>query len=354
MAVEGAIPMTAATFKAAVQASKGTAATTKFICALATGSGLGIEWDKTSDTPEHGCGTNDRPTRKKSVARRTSYMATGRIDGKLYARILPILLAGAGFKISTADNTTHYTHTCTLAGFDEVKWLTVLRKLGTRELRAVDCKLTNLELGGDSNGLTVGGRINGLSTGDSAGTETSTNEMAQELVASAGSISVQWDPDDSATEIAVIGSSNDAFENRLTIDNPVDTNQQTMFAFGRADLPPTGLGVTGRIGGVDIDWETYDRIVRGAAAGTSPSASQAIAAIDYTYATLANISGAAVPYSIQTVIPYVEIELDPAGFEGSGADLVRWAFTYEMADDKTLLGSTEPITITVINDVSAY
>ncbi len=76
MAVEGAIPMTAATFKAAVQASKGTAATTKFICALATASGLGIDWDKTGDTPEHGCGTNDRPTRKKSIARRTSYMAT--------------------------------------------------------------------------------------------------------------------------------------------------------------------------------------------------------------------------------------------------------------------------------------
>ncbi|MCB0073854.1 MAG: hypothetical protein KDE20_20440, partial [Caldilineaceae bacterium] len=119
-------------------------------------------------------------------------------------------------------------------------------------------------------------------------------------------------------------------------------------------LPPTGLGITGRIGGVDIDWETYDRIVRGAAAGTSPSASQAIAAIDYTYATLANISGAAVPYSVQVEIPYVEIELDPAGFEGAGADLVRWAFTYEMADDKSLLDTTEPITITVVNDVAAY
>lgn len=354
MAVEGAIPMTAATFKAAVQSAKGTAASTKFICALATASGLGIEWDKTGDTPEHGCGTNDRPTRKKSIARRTSYMANGRIDGKLYSRMLPILLAGAGFEISTADNTTHYTHTCTLAGFDDVNWITVLRKLGTRELRAVDCKLTSLELGGDANGLTLAGRINGLTTGDSAGTESSTNEMAQELVASAGSISVQWDPDDSATEIAVIGSSNDAFENRLTIDNPVDTNQQTMFSFGRADLPPTGLGITGRIGGVDIDWETYDRIVRGAAAGTSPSASQAIAAIDYTYATLANISGAAVPYSVQVEIPYVEIELDPAGFEGAGADLVRWAFTYEMADDKSLLDTTEPITITVVNDVAAY
>ena len=66
------------------------------------------------------------------------------------------------------------------------------------------------------------------------------------------------------------------------------------------------------------------------------------------------ISGAAVPYSVQVEIPYVEIELDPAGFEGAGADLVRWAFTYEMADDKSLLDATEPITITVVNDVAAY
>ena len=210
-------------------------------------------------------------------------------------------------------------------------------------------RATQLTFNADQNGLTLDATFAGLVLGNAAGTETHTAETSWELLPSAGSISIQLDPDGTPVEIANIGTAQLARSLSFTIDNPLDEAQQTLFAFGRADLPPQGLGISGTVGGLDVDWAVYNQIVNGAAAGTAPSANTAIASIDLTFESPENISGAAVPYSMALSIPYIQINLDDSNFQASGDNLISWTFNWEMIDM-----STTPATFTIANDHASY
>lgn len=350
MAVEGNIPSTTALFKIGLQSAKGTPATTSFLCPTVTDSYLRPAFDVIDKGPEHGCNvTADRATARRSESRRSSYMVQAGLTMAGYPRAIPALLAALGFAINTTDNTTHYTHAATLATRPNWPWVTCLHDIGSKVLRGSDMRASQLTFNADQNGLTFDATFMGLVLGNAAGTETHTAETSWELLPSAGSISIQLDPDGTPVEIANIGAAQLARSLSITIDNPLDEAQQTLFSFGRADLPPQGLSVTGTVGGLDVDWTTYNRIVNGGAAGTAPSANTAVASFDLTFESPEDISGAAVPYSMAISIPYVQISLDDSNFQASGDNLISWTFNWEMIDK-----SAAPITITTINDHTSY
>lgn len=353
MASENSIPSTSAKFKAAIQASKGTAATANFVCFTATDSGMPMTWDTVDKGPEHGCAggsSDDRVTANKSPDRRTSYIVNPSVNMYAYARSLPVLLAGIGFDIASTDVTTHYSHVCTLADRADLAWLTVLHKIGSKTRRSTDTRLASLNMtASPQNGIQFQSEMNGLTLDYAAGTETQIAESTYELLPSAGSISLQLDPDGTPVEIANIGGSTGAFSADVSMANPLDTAQQKLFEVGRADLPPTGLDITGVIRGLDVDWTTYERIYNGAAAATDPSTEVAIASLDLAFQSPENIPGAAVPFSYTISIPYVTVDLDPANFQASGGNAIRWNFNWAMVDQ-----SATPITATVINDVDDY
>ena len=350
MAVEGNIPSTTAQFKIGLQSAKGTPATTSFLCPTVTDSYLRPAFDVIDKGPEHGCNvTADRATARRSESRRSSYMVAGGLTMAAYPRTIPALLAALGFAIASSDETTYFEHVATIATRPNWPWVTCMHDIGSKVLRGSDMRASQLTFNADQNGLTFDATFAGLVLGNAAGTETHTAETSWELLPSAGSISIQLDPDGTPVEIANIGAAQLARSLQITIDNPLDEAQQTLFSFGRADLPPQGLGITGTVGGLDVDWATYNRIVNGGAAATAPSANTAIASLDLTFESPENIDGAAVPYSMQLEIPYMQINLDDSNFQASGNNLISWTFNWEMIDR-----SSAPATFTIHNDHASY
>lgn len=352
----GKLASVEAALSVGIQPALGTPASDNFFTLLAQTSGLVPQFDEATKPAEHGAGvSNTRPTAKRSRTTRTGHLGEGEFNMALYTRALVPLLVGAGFTLTTVNNTTYYTHTLKIAPKANAKWLTFLREWGGKETRGNDSKVTQLTIGGSpQDGLTAQGNFTSISVDEAAGTETKTAEVATELNPATGSISIILDPDGAAIEAAYSGGETAAENISLEIANPVDTDTLRLFRTGRADLPSNGITVALNVGGIDVDMDVYEQIINGGVGNTEPSLITAIAAVDYKHESASNIPGAAVKYSMRCQIPYVEIGIDPAGFRANQNDSVNWAFNCEMMDDADLLGSSEPITITIINDVSAY
>lgn len=352
----GKLASVEAALSVGIQSALGTPNTANLITLLAYTSGLVPEFDVATKPAEHGAGvSNTRPTAKRSRTTRTGHLGNGEFNMSLYTRALVPLLVGAGFEVATTDNTTHYTHVLTLAAKEDQKWLTFLREWGGKETRGQDAKVSQITIGGNPNdGLTAQGNFTALSVDEAVGTETKTAEKPVELNPALGSISVILDPDGAAIQAAYSGGDLAAEDISLDITNPLDTETLRLFQQGRADLPSTGIGAQVTIGGIDVDMDVYEQIVNGGVGNATPSLITALAALDWKHESASNIVGAAVPYSARFQIPYVEISIDPAGFRANQDETVNWSFICEMMDDADLLGVTEPITITIVNDVASY
>lgn len=352
----GKLASVEAALSVGIQPALGTPDEDYLITLLAQTSGLVPEFDVATKPAEHGAGvSNTRPTAKRSRTTRTGHLGQGEFNMALYTRALVPLLVGAGFALQTTNNTTHYTHVLTIAPKANQKWLTFLREWGGKEWRGADGKVSQLTIGGNPNdGLTAQGQFTTLSVDEALGTETKTAEKPVELNPALGAISLILDPDGAAIQAAYSGADLAAENISLEVTNPLDTETLRLFQQGRADLPSTGIGVALTVGGIDVDMDVYEAIVNGGVGNTTPSLVTALAAVDYRHDSASNIAGAAVPYSARFQIPYVEIAIDPAGFRANQDETVNWTFNCEMMDDADLLGATEPITITIVNDVAAY
>lgn len=336
---------TEARFKVGRQVAKGTAQDEDLICGMMTQHGLNIAWDLIDKGGEHGCTgiSTSRATVLKSPQRRSSYIVNGAFAGILYPRLIGLLLLGAGFEVATvADGGGNFwTHTFTLADRADLSWLTFLSLIGDQERRATDGRVSELVIASGPTGIRYNGNLRALVEDDPTGLETFTSEQLDEFLPTIGSITVNYDPD--GTPASMFSTLEQA---TLTIRNPFDEAQQSLFNFGRTDLPQNGLTAMARFEGLYMDYDNYERIQRAGVGNTSPSEEAAIASVEYTYQTAAEIEPGQ-PYEITTTIPHAQISL--SDFQASGTDIVEWAFDAEMIDDVA-----EPITITLINDVATY
>ena len=342
-------PSTSALLKVGKQAAKGTPIGSGFITGLMEQSSFTVSFDELTKTPEHGgAALADRATARKSTTSRSGYLVRGAFRQAAYPTLIGMWLKGAGFDISSAvaNAATAYAHTCTIAERDDVAWMTVLHTIGGVERRATDARVSRLTLTGQPDGLKFSGEWRALEEDAAAGTETTTAEDTNEILPSAGSLTMVYDPDDAATTI--VDTTTDEL-NRLTLDiaNPLDEADQALFRFGHADLAQNGMDITGTVEGAPVDWDVYDYIVR--KEGTGPSAVPALCSLTYTFESAVDIAGDTVPYSIVVTLPHVEVNINDNGFSAEGENLIRWTYDYRMIDM-----DTDPITIVLTNLKASY
>ena len=102
--------------KLAKQASKGTAATTGFICGRYTQSSLASVLSYIEAQGEHHCGINIRPTLRKSLSRVGGYIVPFGAQGFLYPDTIGVIAQGLGFGISSTDALKNEIQSVTITG----------------------------------------------------------------------------------------------------------------------------------------------------------------------------------------------------------------------------------------------
>lgn len=340
-------PSTAATFKVAKQGAKGTAATTGFVTGMMTRSTMLPALDTITKTAEHGV-AYARATAHKTPTRRGSYIARGGYRGYLYPDMFGLLLLGTGFAVTTTGASANKTHTFKLANRDANPWLTVLWDLdGTNPLRAVDVRGTRMVIDGTPDGVTMEGDLVGLTLNEPTGSETTTAEdTTGELLPSEGTLTLVYDP--AGTPVTVLSTPTDSLTRaQLTIANPVDENDRSIHRFARGSLNQTGVDITARLEGVEVDFDIYNRILNGSTTGSTPTTDTAVFSLTYSFESSLNITGTAVPYSATITIPRIEFDL--GDYAADGDSLVTWNLEGRMIDN-----TTDPITIALVSKKASY
>lgn len=329
-------------FALAKQANKGTAATA-FFKALATVSRLGATYDEREAPLEHPAVTT-RATARKSNVKRTSYLAGAAVTGILHPKfVVPLLLAN-GFQVVTTDDTTHYTHVCTLGSATNHKWMTAAWNVeandGAFVNRGKDMRGTSLNFSVSPDQIEYSGEFRGLTLEPMSGSPTYTSEASAEIV--------PW----LMTRTTMTMNATDITERirsmELAITNTLREDDRAIGESERTALPQQNIDISIALGEINISAALFNTFHYGASNGTSVVLNGVSGALDIKFASENNISGAAVPYSMQIAIPSLGYTMDGEP-EASGDDLITLGLTAYMIDDVAT-----PITITVINDVSAY
>lgn len=335
------IPSESAYFQIAKQTAKGTAPTA-YTMAMAEQSGINVRRDEVTQTPEHGIGAG-RATDHKSATQYGSYLVTGSLRQAAYTTTLGLLLLGAGFKVTTTGASPNKTHAFKLANRDECHWMSILSKIGTVTRRAVDCRISALGIEAAVDSMRYNATFAGLTMNDALGTETSTNEDLAKLSPAIGSLIL------TVNAVPIVNTTTDTLQ-RVTMDiaNPLDEGDRALFRFKRSDLSQSGLGITGVIEGMDLNYSTtYNQLMRAGAATGEPSTVCAMGTLVYHFDSAVNIAGAAVPYSLDVNLASAEFTLDD--FTADGNNIVRWNTRYRMIDNVT-----DPVTITIVNARATY
>lgn len=326
------------------QGAKGTAATANFLSGLFTNSHMAPAFTYLRTLQEHGGAATQRPTAKRSSDYRESALMEWGGAGRLYPALLGTLLRGSGFGVASVNNTTHRTHTFTIADRSAAAWLSVMHRLNEGgdqfERKARDARVQKLTVRAGRDGIEQSFEGLALSEAQSSGSETVASETNIPFVPSeAGSISL------------TVGGTNLVAQTKnveITIDNALGRDEYFLFGFGNADLPPTGLRVSGSIGDIDLSYDLYKRLHWGGAAGTGMVPASVEGALSLTYESAVNIAGAAVPYALTFAIPVVQVQ--PVAPVAQDDQLIRVGLNWEMVD----AGAGAPITITLVNLQTAY
>lgn len=332
-----------AEFKMAVQSALATAATTGFICGRMKESSLLPVFDELNPGAEHHCGNSNRPTLNKSQSIRTGYMGVFAGTWFLYPEMIGIALRGLGFEDALgAEIEVPYTHTFTIADRDDAAYLTILQQIGegadTFERRATDARIAKFDMLANSKGIVCSMQGMALDVDDSLGTETSDDEPGNLLTATDGSLTAEIGGSAIVSNMKIRSA-------RLQIMNPLDVSDVTLFSPERANLPQLGVTVNGALMGVDVSATLWNKMYRNGASSGSPSLIIPQMDLSYKFESPGNITGEAVPYSIQVDVPKAEVRMTP--YAASGRNLIRCGLEWVMIDD-----GSEPITITIVNERS--
>lgn len=319
------------------QAVKGTAATTGFHTMYARMSQMTPAFDRIEQQNFHP-GLHQRASTQNARPVRIAYTVPVQIDFEVHPSSLPVLLIGLGFTDSAFDNTGYYTHTFTKANVGAAVYLTAMQALGEGagrfERRVHSIRGTQLTITADRSGLMGSFRGIGLGEVIAAGTETVTAEVAFPLLPTKGQLA--WDSGGYGTPRRHV----------ITIDRPVEEDDQLNHEFGRNDLSETGFGVSGEMTGIDLTLARYTELFWGG--GASPAEPIITNGLDFTFASASNIASEAVPYSLNFDVALAELNGPPFGAQD--ANIVRGNLTWTMIDEV----ATAPLEVTVVNTIASY
>ena len=152
--------------KLAKQASKGTAATTGFICGRYTQSSLASVLSYIEAQGEHHCGVNVRPTLRKSLSRVGGYIVPFGAQGFLYPDTVGMVALGLGFAIDSTNALKNEIQTVTITG-DPTGGTFTLTSTGTTS--AIPFDATAAQVQSALEGITAIGENNVIVTGDAGG-----------------------------------------------------------------------------------------------------------------------------------------------------------------------------------------
>lgn len=337
----------AGTFKASIQGSQGTKATTGYICGILTEAFLGPPRNNlVFGESELSCVASGRSTDRKSVARITDFLVPFGASGILRADLIGILLKGIGLDAASVDNTGYYTHTITMDDDADMGWLSILLDIdppstAAWERAGIDGRLTSLTFTSNRQGTRFSCEGIALDEEDSAGSETSTNEIDDSLFTQASGASLTVNDSGASAIFTAIQ------EAEVTITNEYDEEDINIFDTLHAGLAPTRRGITGVYRGAEMSNAIYDTLAWDG--GTGPSAAPATGDTVFKVAANANIAGEAVPRSLEFTIPSIEYTLNESSVRVVGTDVVRADVSWTMIDD-----TATPITIVLENTVAAY
>jgi hypothetical protein len=323
----------------AVQSAKGTAATTGFHAMRLTRSSALPVFDYDEATNEH-TGVHQRASTNQSTPVRISQRFNIGLTGFLYPNAIGTLLQGMGFNAVTTDNTTYKSHVFTKANVDAAKYLSFMHALlagsARFERKIKDVRLTQLQIASTRTNITVTADGIGLDEIVAAGTETVAADVNERILPTTGSL---------ALGTLALG---EAREHTITITRAVDEDDQKQHSQARADLPEMSFDIRGQMRGLDLSFNTYKKLVWGGTSGTAPSLETVTDTLTVLWESAHDISGAAVPYSLQMALLKAEFRL--TNFEAQGNNIVRCDVDYTMIDDS----ASAPATFTLANGVTSY
>lgn len=323
----------------AAQGSKGTAASTGFHAMRLGSSHVLPVFDYEEAMNEH-TGVHQRASSRQSTPDRVSQRHNVELDGFLYPNAFGTLLQGMGFNASTTDQTTYKQHAFTKANVDAAKYLTIMDALlpgsARFERKIKDVRLTQLQLAATRQSIRMTAQGLGLDEAIAAGTETVAADINERILPVKGTMTFG---------ALALGEPRG---HTVTITRSVDEEDQKNHSFARADLPETGFEINGEMTGLDLSLNAYKRLNWGGTSGTAPDVVVVTDTLVYEWQSARDISGAAVPYSVN--FSFLKVEFRMTNIRAQGEDIVRMDASYHMIDDS----ASAPVTITHKNGVAAY
>ncbi len=284
-------------------------------------------------------GIHGRATTQQGTPLRSGFSVPFDGDCGLYPNSFGALLVGLGLQpIDTVDVAVPYTWLFKKLDICDAPYISAFLDIpdcgvGVDPYRKIltDARLTSitLDMSTSASGIAF--------TGFALGEENEANIPT----------SLQVDSDFAISPIAgSIAFSDLAFmtnptQHTVTIARPVDEENQKMHSLFRASAEETGFSIMGEMSGVDLSYDLYKELMwaDGATPDTATVTSRVI--LDLS-------DGQVVESSINMNILSAEVRF--MGFRASGNDIVRCDVQYTMLDNTT----TDPVVITVIDDVSDY
>ena len=335
------VPSLSSAFSLGIQSAKGTPAT-NYKTALATQSGLQPTFDIRTAPLEHPGGAS-RATKQKSTDARTGYLAKPKSTFILRPNFIGTALMGLGFGVSSANASGVYTHTFTIAAAASAKWLSALWYTATEDaamtLKATDVRLTKLSINGTPDSVECQLEGSGLSLGEASGSETLVAESANEILPTAGSLTVQ---NSSTALFTAVRGVNFEFTQELLEDD------RTLFTSTRQDLPIKSQNAQITFTGVDISRALYRKVVNAGASNTTASLTPFTGDLTYTFQS-SSFAGGSTPYSLTITMPSVQYEFNEGTIQAQNDEQVRVDVVAKMIDNLST-----PLTIALVNTISAY
>jgi hypothetical protein len=296
-------------------------------------------------------GVHERATSAQSVAERSSFSIPVDYDLGLYPKSLAHLLFGVGFVPGTGVTTSGVTvHKLVKSNQADAPYLTNYLRAGsgadkfTRQIQDVRFNQLVITL-----------------TRTSGATVRATGMGLNETVVADGGYSVIAEADTQFQPFlggflwnTAVGSDYNfgSFrEHVITIDRPIEEDDQYLHEFSRNDNQEMSFGVSGEIRGLEFNPAVYNELYYGGVGtltGASLSVTSVLTGLTMELNTSRVIPTTLTPYKFIMNIPKAEIRMTNFRFQGN--EIVRADARWRMIDD----AATPPIRVELHNDVTSY
>lgn len=330
-------------FAVGIQGAKGTAATTLYKL-IATDSSLAPEFEYRDTRLEHPSAGGTTSWAMANTDQVTGYIGRASVTFPLRPKGIVPVLQSCGYGVSTADNTTYYTHTLTQGTDAAHKWLTAIWKVDDSDAAfyvcGVDGRCTSLTISVSTEEIMCTAEYGFLTVAPLSGSPTYVDEQADEIVPWVGA---RTDIDIGGyTVVEVMRAAEFTFTNTLREDD------KALWSQSRVNMQRQSIGIQASFNEINVSDSVYEALYYGADAGSTVATAPVTGNIDVEWRSAANISGASVPYEFQFIAPSVQWKPNGAP-TASGDELITIG-----ADGMVVGNVATPSTIKVLNNVSSY